>query len=383
MEELQSVLLTKKDSTPGIDEITYSMLKNLSKCVSDFIVIFYNELLGGKEIPTEWKIQIAYPILKPEKDSNLLDSYRPIILSSCIGKLLESIIKNRLDYHLENTKWLSPMQSGFRRVRGVMDNLTYFTVKINNCFDRNHKAVVVFLDISSAYENVIPAVLLKKLKKANIPKYLINLIQQFLKNRSIYIRDPKTRDLTGPQVTDNGLSQGSPLSPVLFNIYTNALHNRMADNTVLMRYADDFAIIGTENKVMDIIRQVNISLNNLLTVFTTLGFNLSLKKCKTILFQKRKTPQVLPDNYWGNSTIPWTLNIKYLEVAIDSNMKWKAHIEYAMKRALGGISVMKVISRVWWGAHPSTLNKGIVRSHLDYASILLSNCTKKITRKTG
>ena len=73
-------------------------------------------------LPKSWKSAVVTMIPKKESNSNNLTEYRPISLLSCIGKLAERIIKNRLYVFLESNKLLSSVQSGFRNYRGTGDN---------------------------------------------------------------------------------------------------------------------------------------------------------------------------------------------------------------------------------------------------------------------
>lgn len=45
-----------------------------------------------------WKEAIVIPIQKPMKDPTKLKNYRPIALTSNLGKLMEKIIVNRINY---------------------------------------------------------------------------------------------------------------------------------------------------------------------------------------------------------------------------------------------------------------------------------------------
>ena len=54
------------------------------------------------------------PLLKEGKDTKLTVSNRPISLTSCLGKLLEKIIADRLVYSLESRKLRNDSQAGFR-----------------------------------------------------------------------------------------------------------------------------------------------------------------------------------------------------------------------------------------------------------------------------
>ena len=56
---------------------------------------------------------IVIPILKPGKDPGDVSSYRPITSLSCLGKVMEQIVKNWLEYIVETEKMLKPEQCGF------------------------------------------------------------------------------------------------------------------------------------------------------------------------------------------------------------------------------------------------------------------------------
>ncbi|GFW34279.1 putative RNA-directed DNA polymerase from transposon BS [Trichonephila clavipes] len=61
-----------------------------------------------------WKTAVVIPILKPDKNSALAESYRPISLLPVLSKLAEKVILARLNDHLERENILIPEQHGFR-----------------------------------------------------------------------------------------------------------------------------------------------------------------------------------------------------------------------------------------------------------------------------
>ncbi|ETW75602.1 hypothetical protein HETIRDRAFT_244654, partial [Heterobasidion irregulare TC 32-1] len=49
--------------------------------------------------PSQFKTSTTIVIPKPKKsDYTLLKSYRPIVLLSCLGKLMEKVLANRLQF---------------------------------------------------------------------------------------------------------------------------------------------------------------------------------------------------------------------------------------------------------------------------------------------
>lgn len=69
--------------------------------------------------PAKFKHQIIIPIIKPLKDSMLAESFRPIMLQSCILKVLETAIKNRIEWDVESKNKLVYTQFAFRKCRAI------------------------------------------------------------------------------------------------------------------------------------------------------------------------------------------------------------------------------------------------------------------------
>lgn len=93
------------------------------------------------------------------------------------------------------------------------------------------KHSVLFLDIKAAYDNVSIPKLIQTLNDFEIPGQYINLIIDLLTEREIYIPIPKTNILIGPKTVNKGLPQGSPLTPLLFNMYTATISQMIENNS--------------------------------------------------------------------------------------------------------------------------------------------------------
>jgi len=61
--------------------------------------------------------------LNPGRDKTDPSSYRPLALTSCLWKVMERMINNRLVWYLEKSKLVTPVQCGFRKQRSITDHL--------------------------------------------------------------------------------------------------------------------------------------------------------------------------------------------------------------------------------------------------------------------
>uniref|UniRef100_A0A3B4TKG3 Reverse transcriptase domain-containing protein n=1 Tax=Seriola dumerili TaxID=41447 RepID=A0A3B4TKG3_SERDU len=108
---------------------------------------------------------------------------------------------------------------------------------------------VVFVDLSAAYDTVNHRCLLSKILETTRDIRLTELIESMLENRHFFVElgGKKSRW----QRLKNGLSQGSVLAPLLFNIYTKD-QPKSADTRRFI-YADDLGIgaQATDFKIME------------------------------------------------------------------------------------------------------------------------------------
>ena len=88
----------------------------------------------------------------------------PIFLTSCFLKILEKLILNRLD----NRIFPSPHSQFVKKFRSCQDNLTILTA-IYEGLALGSPAVAVFVDIKSAFDNILLHILVNDLLELQFP----------------------------------------------------------------------------------------------------------------------------------------------------------------------------------------------------------------------
>ena len=96
---------------------------------------------------------------------------------------------------------------------------------------------VLFLDIKGAFDHVSKPKLLASMANLRLPSNLISWVASFLSERTIRLAfDGKIQEETAINI---GVPQGSPISPILFLIYTRDIWQNKAFQ---LSYMDDFSI---------------------------------------------------------------------------------------------------------------------------------------------
>ena len=82
----------KKRKAPGPDKLHNEMLVKMENTGKKAVLRLINQSWSTGMIPKNWKNAILSPILKKGKPAEDLNSYRPISITSCLGKLSERMI---------------------------------------------------------------------------------------------------------------------------------------------------------------------------------------------------------------------------------------------------------------------------------------------------
>ena len=104
-------------------------------------------------VPHDWRLANVMPIFKKRDPGNPWN-YRPVSLTSVLGKLMEVIIKERLTDYLDEKEILVQCQHGFRKKQSILTNLLDFYEDVSRELDLGNKVDVAYLDFQKAFDKV-------------------------------------------------------------------------------------------------------------------------------------------------------------------------------------------------------------------------------------
>jgi hypothetical protein len=97
------------------------------------------------------------------------ENYRGIAINSCIGKLFNTVLNNRLDKYLIDNNLINKCQIGFSKKTRTSDHIFVLKTLIDKYINRKgEKLFACFIDLRKAFDTVINAGIRYKLIKYGI-----------------------------------------------------------------------------------------------------------------------------------------------------------------------------------------------------------------------
>ena len=168
--------------------------------------------------PLYFKTSMTIVILKPNKASyNSPKSFRPIILLNTLGKLIEKVISDRLQFHIISNNFIYQCQLGGLKFKITSDagiTLTYF---IHTGWVRNLSTSILAFDISQFFLSLNHYLLPHILRKASFDSKVVHSFLNYLVSRKTwYFWNNFSSSLFN---IDIRVGQDSALSPILSALY--------------------------------------------------------------------------------------------------------------------------------------------------------------------
>jgi ribonuclease HI len=375
MRELKKALSKmKRKGAPGPDDIPPAFLKELGPRALGVLLDIFNESFALAECPQIWRLAIIVPLLKAGKSPKELKSFRPISLTSCVVKLLERLVAERMYYLVETRGFIHRFQAGFRKGRSCEDQILRVVQAIENGFAQKkmERSVLVLLDFSSAYDTVWKEKLLVSLHEQGIPLQIVRWLASFLNNRVARVRYGDA--LSSARTMRQGLPQGSVLSPLLFVLYINNLAKLLPEWATNVIFADDVSILCTHRDREEAVRMAQEAVDIVVGWSKEWKLNLNPTKSEVAFFstwtREQETPWE-PTIMIDGKRIPFNVIPKMLGVVLDTTLSFGEQVKEVTRQATEKLKLMSALAHTEWGWRKRDLMKiylTFIRSRLDYGA---------------
>ena len=165
---------------PGPEDWPLFCLKECAEELSIPLSILFNKTTA---LPDRWKEALVIPVFK-KGDCTRVSNYRPISLTSPICKIMESIIKDSIQEHLQANNTIPPQQHGFTSGRSCSTQLLLLAMNDwTKALNAGHCVDILYFDFTKAFDSVPHNRLISKLRSCGISRNPLEWIRNFLVGR--------------------------------------------------------------------------------------------------------------------------------------------------------------------------------------------------------
>ena len=338
----------KPYKAPGPDGIYPVLIQKAIDLLLPHLYCLYKKCLLQEKSPKKWLEALAAFIPKAGKAQNDGKSVRPLCLSSFMLKGLERLI---YWYLYKTTLYRNPFDKNlfsYREGVGTDDALHAFVSTVEKARENNLITVVLFIDISSAFNNASVSGMLNNLVELGTNLRIVRWCKDMLENRSI------TAEYNDVKVTKDNIS-GTPQGGILsgginWNSNANQLIKKFPRThpTKLLVFADDKILVASGidiNVIMDNLRR---DVQDVLEWCRENTLTLSEEKTKLMMITRKKNiPE--PDFFINNKKIEWVSEFKYLGVIIDKDLNFNSHVNHVIRKSNIVLAQSRRILGKKWG----------------------------------
>lgn len=348
----------KATKSPGPDQIHPRIIKEIVNEISLPLSEIFHQSLTTEQCPPQWKEANVTPIFKKGSKRSPCN-YRPISLTSIVGKLMESIITDKITLYLEENKLIGNTQHGFRHHRSCLTNLLLFFNSMIEIYDEKSPLDIIYLDFQKAFDKVPHRRLISKLHSLGIRGNIKNWIKNWLHER-------KQRVVLNGSFSEwddvtSGVPQGSVLGPVLFIIYINDLDTNIVSH--ISKFADDTKV-GSKAVTPADFEQIQNDLKKIEDWSTKWQMQFNVDKCK-VMHVGHNNPN--HDYFMSGKKLITVKEEKDLGVIITDDFKTGKQCNEAAKKANKMLGLIKRTITYKTRYNIMKLFNAFVRPHLEYS----------------
>ena len=380
-DELQKMISSFGVKTCMEDPIPSKIFRGVTDVILPVLVKLVNQSLSeGSMDGVNWSV--LDPLLKKAGlDSDMKKNYRPVNNLLFFSKLTERIVSVRLDNHMDKHSLHENSQFGYKRHHNTETMILSLTDEALRGFDNDMATIVIFLDLSAAFDTIDIDKLLQIIdKEIGIGSIALQWFRSFLTGRTqrVKISGTYSESLEVPC----GAPQGSVLGPKLFNINVRSQplafkHCKFNSSS----FADDsngrrsFALtfqFGTINNEVAKCMQEMIHWSN--------EFFMKINPDKTEIILLRPTSLnqnvIINGVFIEEQCIRFSNEVKNVGVWIDKNLSMTKHINIIVSHCYKILRDISRIKKYLLKEQLECLVHAVITSRLDYCNSLFINISK-------
>ena len=204
---------------PIPSKLLIECLDSILPCITDL----FNSSLASGIFPQCFKSALVTPILKNRcLDHNDFNNYRPVSNLCFIANILEKLVLSQVSSYLNSYNLHNTCQSAYRPCHSTETDLLKVVDDLFLSLNKGNISVLALLDFSSAFDTIDHPILVHRLHNDfGFTDAVLQWFSFYLTDRTHYVSLSNHCSAFAP--VNSGVSQGSVLCPILFNMYIKPL----------------------------------------------------------------------------------------------------------------------------------------------------------------
>ena len=346
----------KRGKATGVCGIQGEVLKAGGETIVQWLYVIFNMVWETGKAPVDWQKAVLVAVHK-KGSRKLCKNYRGISLLSVPGKVFARILDTRLRQVTESQ--VMEEQAGFRAERGCSDHIFVMRQLAEKTIEKASKMYAAFIDLEKAYDKVWREDLWKTLGKYGVSGRLLKAVKSLYEKSEAMVK--VEGELTESFEMRQGVRQGCPLSPWLFNVFLDGVAREARaqfkggvclDNCTmqLLMFADDTVLLAqTEEDLQHNVNKFSEAVKRHRLVINT-------EKTTTMVFSRQQEVDCKVEIEGQILT-----NVRkqtYLGVILSENGSLECEVENRIGAALSAAGAVK--SQVWESCELSRSAKMVV-----------------------
>ena len=358
-----------KGTSPGPHPVPPDVYKRAGRGLINIICKAMNRIKNTLVIPLDWLENLIVTIFKNKGSRKVLKYYRGIFLGDILTKILEKVIKSRIQDKLNN---INILQAGSRTNRGPADSLFILNGTIDHAKYLKKRLYITFYDYTTCFDSLWLDDCMISLWDIGIRNELLNLIFKLNETTKIQIKTPF--GISDPFVCNRIVKQGSVLSSNLCSASTGELcdQNTKGYATIGSTMINDTLYVDDTTDLNSDMVEAAESHNYIVNFSKAKRLGLNHPKCGTIIINK-KTHDSMPRLTIDNDVLKQISSTKFLGDMVNEKGDNKDLIADRVKKGKSVIvNCMALCNEITMGAHH--VKVALTLYHSVFVSTLLFNC---------
>ena len=274
-----------------------------------------NNIKNNLVIPDSWIDVIIVTLFKNKGSKKMLKNHRGIILSSVLSKIMEKLIKMRIQGKLD---CIESTQYGARINRSTCDNIFIINSLIDHAKYLNRTLYITLYDYSTCFDSLWLEDCMLSLWNLGIKDEFLPLIFKINNSSRVTVRTP--HGYTNPFNCNNIVKQGAVLSTSICGSSTGELNQNLSCNgaNVLNEIIKSFLFVDDTTTVNTDVNNAIQSHNDVIYFTKKKRLQLNETKCVQVIINKK--PSDIPPLLMVNDRpIECVQSTKYLGDIISAN----------------------------------------------------------------